>query len=223
MSLRRLERLSRIAIVGLMATELVVLLVNGRWLHALLVVGLLVLIGLPLTPLRARVAVMPLEVQLFFTLFIFATLFLGEVHDFYNRIWWWDLALHLTAGVLLGLLGFLLVYLLNEADVVDLHMRRSFIAMFAFFFAVALGTLWEIFEFAMDQSLGLTMQKPMFDDPSGLTDTMWDLILDAVGALGAVTTGWVYITRASRLDVDHWLRRFVERYPRLFTRFDQDE
>ena len=47
---------------------------------------------------------------------------------------------------------------------------------FAFTFALALGNVWEIFEFGMDRLFGLTMQKPMAGDPSGLTDTMWDLI-----------------------------------------------
>jgi hypothetical protein len=30
-------------------------------------------------------------------LFVLATIYLGEMHDFYNRLWWWDLALHGTA------------------------------------------------------------------------------------------------------------------------------
>ena len=217
MSLLRFERITRIIILLVMAAELLALFANQRWLHAGLVTALLVLVGLPLTRLFDRVATVPLEVQFFFTLFIFATLFLGEVHDFYNRIWWWDLALHLAAGFLLGLLGFLLVYLLNEADGVNFHMRPSFIALFAFLFAVALGALWEIFEFAMDQIFGTMMQKPMFEDPSGLTDTMWDLIVDSLGALTAVLVGWIYIKRAKRRGTDHWLKRFVARHPRLFS------
>ncbi len=216
MTLRRFERITRITFLIIMAIELLALFANHRWLHAGLVAALLVLIGLPLTKLFARIAPVPLEVQFFFTLFIFATLFLGEVHDFYNRIWWWDLALHLAAGFLLGLLGFLVVYLLNEADGIDLLMRPSFIALFAFLFAVSLGALWEIFEFAMDQTFGTMMQKPMFDDPSGLTDTMWDLIVDTVGAMAAVLVGWIYIRRSKRRGTDHWLKRFVARHPRLF-------
>src|SRR3546814_16435775 len=72
-------------------------------------------------------------------------------------------------------------YILNEDRHVDLHMRPSFLAVFAFCFSQAIGALWEIFEFTMDQVFGLTMQKPMLGDPSGLTDTMWDLIVNAIG------------------------------------------
>jgi hypothetical protein len=44
-------------------------------------------------------------------------------------------------------------------------------------FAVAVGAVWEIFDFSMDEPFGTDMQKAMFGDPSGLTDTMWDLIV----------------------------------------------
>jgi hypothetical protein len=36
----------------------------------------------------------------------------------------------------------------------------------------------------MDQIFGSNMQKPMLGDASGLTDTMLDFIIDAVGAAG---------------------------------------
>jgi hypothetical protein len=50
---------------------------------------------------------------------------------------------------------------------------------------------WEIFEFSMDQIFGLNMQKPMLGDPSGLTDTMWDMIVNLIGAAIVSLSGWV--------------------------------
>ena len=105
-------------------------------------------------------------------MFVFAALFLGEIQRYYERIWWWDIALHTSSGLLKGILGFLLVYVLNENERIKLHMPPRFVALFAFLFAAAAGTLWEIIEFAMHQVFGSTMQKPMFGDPSGLTDAM---------------------------------------------------
>ncbi|MDG2005220.1 MAG: hypothetical protein P8J20_18005 [Novosphingobium sp.] len=153
---------------------------------------------------------------MFAALFIFATLFLGEVLDFYHRVWWWDHALHGSAGVLLGLFGFLFVYLVNENEMVDVNLKPSFVALFAFCFSVTLGAVWEIFEFAMDQLFGFEMQKPKWDDETGLTDTMWDLLVDTIGAAIMAGVGWLYMRRARRARTDHWLRRFVERYPRFF-------
>src|SRR5699024_10767570 len=110
-------------------------------------------------------------------------LFLGETRGYYGRFWWWDIGLHATSGVLLGIFGFLLVYLLNGIPRLDVSMQPGFVAFFAFCFALSIGAVWEIFEFAMDALAGMNMQKPFLGDPSGLTDTMWDLIMDALGAL----------------------------------------
>jgi hypothetical protein len=202
----------------IMAAELAFLVASGRWQHAFLVVGMITAFLFPVVIRRGRQPLIPAEIQIFVALFVFATLFLGEVRDYYERIWWWDLALHASAGILLGVLGFLIVYILNEDDAVDLHMRPSFLALFAFFFAAGLGTLWELFEFGMDEIFGLTMQKPMLGDSSGLTDTMWDLALDTAGAGLVSIAGWIYIRRMRRDGIVGRIRRFIARHPRLFER-----
>lgn len=166
---------------------------------------------------RHRLSVeIPSEIEVVAVLFIFATLFLGEVHDYYERYWWWDMALHTSSGVLLGMLGFIIVYVLNEDRQVDLHMRPSFLALFAFFFAMGIGAIWEVFEFGMDRFFGANMQPATPSDPSGLTDTMHDLIVDAMGAAIVSVAGWRYISRARTSYVDNWVRRFIERNPGLF-------
>lgn len=199
-----------------MATELIFLIVGQQWLHVFLVAGIM---AATLTPvvLRHRLPIeVPSEIQILVVLFVFATLFLGEVRNYYERIWWWDLALHGTAGLLCGLLGFMIVYMLNEDRYVDLHMRPSFVALFAFFFALGTGGLWETFEFAMDRTFSMTMQKPTPGDPSGLTDTMHDLIINTVGAAIVSLAGWRYLRQVRTSYVDSWARRFIERNPQLF-------
>jgi uncharacterized membrane protein YjdF len=113
-------------------------------------------------------------------------------------------------------MGFLLVYILNESKRIELHMRPRFVAMFAFLFAVAVGAVWEIFEFSMDRLVGTRMQKPMLGDPSGLTDTMFDLIVDTLGALVISGTGWWFMHTRQRSFIEVWIRKFVDRNPRLF-------
>ena len=164
---------------------------------------------------RFRVQVPP-EFQLLAVLFVFAALFLGEMQSYYEKLWWWDIALHTSSGLLFGILGFLLVYVLNANEHADLHMRARFVALFAFSFAVAVGTLWEIFEFAMDQIFGTNMQKAMLGDPSGLTDTMWDIIVNALGALAVSLFGWWYMHQREHSFIEVWIQKFIERNPRLF-------
>lgn len=200
----------------IMAAELLLLLRSERWMHVFLVGAIMVATLIPFVAPKRLGVVIPSELQILSILFIFATLFLGEVRSYYDRLWWWDLALHATAGLLLGLVGFLIVYVLNENDLVDLRMRPSFVALFAFFFSVGIGALWEIFEFAMDQMFGLTMQKPMLGDVSGLTDTMWDLIVDTIGAAIMSIVGWRYMKGVRNGHVDTWVSRFIARNPQLF-------
>lgn len=212
----RVHRRVLIVLQLIMAVELGLLFHERQWVHAFLVMGIMVIILSPAALGRRFRVNIPPEFQVLVILFTFAALFLGEIRSYYERIWWWDIALHASSGLLLGILGFLLVYVLNEDERVDLHMRPRFVALFAFVFALAAGTLWEIFEFLMDRLVGTHMQKPMFGDPSGLTDTMWDLIVDALGALGISALGWWYMSRRRQSFMEVWVRRFIERNPRLF-------
>lgn len=125
-------------------------------------------------------------------LFILATLYLGEVQDFYDRFWWWDLALHFGSAMGFGILGFLLVFMLFQGD--RYAAPPWAMGVLSFCFAMTVGALWEIFEYAMDTFFGFNMMK------SGLPDTMGDLIVNAVGATLAGLAGVVYLLgRAGRL------------------------
>jgi uncharacterized membrane protein YjdF len=190
---------------------------HAQWPIAFYTLLILVVTLLP-TVLGQRFAVhIPSEFELLAVVFVYGALFLGELRGFYLKYWWWDLALHTLSGFLLGLLGLLLVYVLNEKREIKLHMTVGFVALFAFVFAVALGALWEIFEFAMDRLFGLNMQKPMWGDPSGLTDTMWDLIVDAVGALLVSLLGYIYLKKSGGGSfIERWIQRFIHKNPHLF-------
>jgi uncharacterized membrane protein YjdF len=199
-----------------LAIGFVLALFEGQWLNALTIAGIFAVMFVPLLLGRHLRVYIPPEFEVLALVFVYASLFLGEVMNYYERFWWWDIALHASSGLLLGIVGFLLVYVLNENDQVDLHMQPRFVALFAFLFAVAVGALWEIFEFAMDQLFGLNMQKPMFGDPSGLTDTMWDLIVDTLGAAAISLFGLWYLKRAERSFIELWILKFIERNPHLF-------
>lgn len=200
----------------IMAVELILVIHEGQWINAFLIVTIMAITLLPaVLGHRFRVYI-PAEFQILAVIFVFAALFLGEIQSYYTRIWWWDIALHTSSGLLMGLLGFLLVYVLNESENIDIHMLPRFVAIFAFLFAVAVGALWEIFEFAMDQFVGTNMQKAMLGDPSGLTDTMWDMIVNTLGALAISALGWWYMEQRERSFIEVWIRKFIERNPHLF-------
>ena len=207
------SRLTRI-LHYVLGASIILSLVLGSWLTAAITTGILLLALAP-SVLGARFNVtIPAEFELLAVLLIFGSLFLGEVHGYYERFWWWDLLLHLGSGLLFGILGFLLAYTLNQRQLGELDLQPSFVALFAFAFAVALGALWEIFEFGMDQVFGLNMQK------SGLVDTMSDLIIDTAGAVVMSLLGWWYLRTR---EVDSFLERWIEKYLEANPPAGQDE
>ncbi|HSR42278.1 MAG TPA: hypothetical protein VLL48_08905, partial [Longimicrobiales bacterium] len=183
---------------------------NGVWMNAFLVGVILLLTFWPSFVGRRFEIFIPPEFELVAIVIIFATLYLGEIQGYYVCYAWWDKVLHTSSGFLLGVLGFLLVYVLNQDERIDLSMKPGFVALFAFAFSVAVGALWEVFEFAMDSFFGMNMQK------SGLVDTMWDIIVDSVGALAVALLGYAWMTRDTDSFLEDWIESFIEANPRLF-------
>jgi len=144
--------------------------------------------------------------------FIFATLFLGEIADFYERFWWWDVILHTGSAMAFGIFGFVLIFMLFEGD--RFAAPPGAIAFLSFCVAMAIGGVWEIFEYTMDQCFGLNMQK------SGLQDTMWDLIVDALGALVAALSGHFYLKKSSDFVLGGWIKAFIVKNRARFSKFD---
>ena len=140
--------------------------------------------------------------------FLFGTLFLGEVFDFYERLWWWDLVLHFGSAVGFGLVGFLFIFMLFEGD--RFAAPPMAIAVLTFATAVSIGALWEIFEFGMDQIFGLNMQK------SGLIDTMGDLIVDTFGAAIGAVSGYFYLNGIRLGGLGRALDEFIKLNRRLY-------
>lgn len=186
-------------------------LVLGRWSSGFVAFGTLALSLAPLLVARWADIRVPPSFVAAVVVFIGSTLFLGEVFDFYETFWWWDILMHTSSAVGFGLIGFVLIFMMFQGDAYAAPPIAM--AFFAFCFAMAIGAFWEIFEFAMDQFFGLNMQK------SGLMDTMGDLIVDAIGALIGAGAGWVYLKYQNRRrGLAAVIEEFVRNNPRLFPR-----
>lgn len=201
------------AIRALLAFEAGLALLRGVWPAVFVTCAALVLTVLP-GLLASRVGLrLPPSFLAAIALFVLATLYLGEVRNFYDRFWWWDLVLHFGSAMGFGILGFLLVFMLFQGD--RFAAPPWALGVLSFCLAMTVGTLWEVFEFAMDSLFGLRMMK------SGLPDTMGDLIVDAVGAALAALAGVVYLLgRAGRLGIpfDLFIQTNRTRFRKLLAR-----
>lgn len=177
-----------------------------NWLNVFAISGIFIFTLLPTIMRRNYRVRQPIEIDFVIILFSYAALFLGEIHGYYTLLWWWDILLHGSSGILLGIAGFLLVYILNKEEQVHCNMKPVFVALFSFVFAIAIGVAWEIFEFCMDNAFGLNMQK------SGLVDTMTDLIVNVVGASLVSFLGFIYLN-SKKFSMDKAIHRFFKHPP----------
>ena len=117
----------------------------------------------------------------FWLLFIFLAQCLGEMYKFYLKLWWWDLLLHTVFGFYTAFLVFYFIQGIIAKDPKSTDKRYGvLIALFAFSFSIALGTVWELFETYGDYFFHTNMVK------GGLKDTAFDLTAKVTGALGSV-------------------------------------
>ncbi|MEL6959122.1 MAG: hypothetical protein AAGL89_09255 [Pseudomonadota bacterium] len=172
-------------IQAILTVEIVTGILTQTWPAVFVAVATLGLTFLPRHAARFFGIELPGTILAAIVIFIFATLFLGEVADFYERFWWWDVTLHFASALSFGAMAFLFIFMLFEGD--RYAAPAWALAMLAFCVGLSIGALWEVFEFGMDQIFGMNMQK------SGLVDTMWDLIVDTVGAGIGAFSGYLYL------------------------------
>jgi len=150
----------------------------------------------------------PNYMYVFYFIFLYCAIYLGEVRSFYYLIPHWDTILHAFSGAMLGALGFSLISILNNTERVQVELSPFFISLFAFCFALSVGALWEIYEYTVDSFLSINMQRYMLRDGTqlighdALTDTMKDLIADAVSALVISTAGYIINKKQSLRDIE---------------------
>jgi hypothetical protein len=201
------------AIRVLLAVEAGVALLRGVGPAVFVTLAALVLTFLP-GQLASRVGLrLPPSFLAAIALFVLATLYLGEVYDFYDRFWWWDLVLHFGSAMGFGILGFLLVFMLFQGD--RYAAPPWAVGALSFCLAMTVGVLWEIFEYAMDTLFGFNMMK------SGLPDTMGDFIVNTLGAALAAVAGVIYLLgRAGRLGApfDLFIETNRARFRKVFAR-----
>jgi hypothetical protein len=101
-----------VAIQAALVVGLVLFVLRRDWENVFLTTIVVALTLLPALLDRRYQILIPPEFQLISAVFVF----LGSAHDFYYRYWWWDVVLHSCSGFLLGVVGFVALFLLNRTD-----------------------------------------------------------------------------------------------------------
>ncbi|MBA9043156.1 hypothetical protein HNP21_006340 [Bacillus aryabhattai] len=146
---------------------------SSRWQVAL---GGVLISALPIFLLFTKVNPFPISLIVGYYIFLFSSLFLGSIEDFYNRFKWWDAVLHFYKGIFMGFVGISL-YKLFIATRIQARISKWIIFLFVLSISVNATVLWEVYEFLGDLTFTHTMQS------GGNTDTMYDIILGMISGL----------------------------------------
>lgn len=106
---------------------------------------------------------LPSLLEIIIFLFIFSAEILGEISSFYIYFPMWDTILHTFNGFLCAAIGFSLVEIMNNDKRLKFTLSPLFMSVVAFCFSMTIGSLWELFEFGMDQFFNFDMQKRYCD------------------------------------------------------------
>lgn len=125
-------------------------------------------------------------------LYIFIAGFMGVVLEFYSKIYWWDVIVHFLMGLIISVFS---IYILNatiyKKDTSKHNLFFTYLFMIAF--AVFVGVIWELCEFAVDGIFNTGFQRYVTYEGfvlvgrEALLDTMVDLLVDFAGALMGVS------------------------------------
>lgn len=136
-------------------------------------------------------------IEILVLVFLFASIVLGFIQEFYEYVRGYDKLIHTISGVVLSLVAFESIHIYSNylADKKGYKIPALFIVLFSFTFSITLLVLWEFYEFFADtisynflnfktnmQRYRWANESTFFPQSYGLLDTMLDLLLGALGS-----------------------------------------
>ncbi|MFB6080284.1 MAG: hypothetical protein ABEJ81_04735 [Haloferacaceae archaeon] len=123
----------------------------------------------------------------------------------YGQIRWWDHLTHAASASLVAGVGYTAARAV-ELHSDDIHIPTRFAFVYLLVVVLAVGVVWELFEFGLDLLSGATgVQMPLAQH--GLDDTIRDLIFNALGALIVATFGQAHLLDVAELVRDRLMER----------------
>ena len=144
--------------------------------------------------------------------FAFSGFILGDVLNFYGKIPYWDSILHTLSGIVIAYVGFIVIEYLDKEYTIPLSVSPLFMSVIVVSVALAIGAVWEIGEYTVDDIFHTNNQQYMqstratlYDEDdiplqghAALDDTMKDLMLDLAGAIVVATIEYKKIERKQK-------------------------
>ena len=144
------------------ATRVIFILVGalcalfGDYLTALLCALALVVFLIPTVLYKKLNIEVPAALEFSAVIFTFMCVVGGEIGHFYDQFPLWDKFLHTFSGFLIAAIGLAFIDFFTKRKGSVLRLTPFFAVFFAFFFALGVEVIWEVFEYAVDTFSGTT-------------------------------------------------------------------
>ena len=161
----------RLLVIGVLVRSIFL----SQWESVFTCTLTLVLLFVPSMLERGLRIKVPTTLEIITYIFVFCAEIRGEIECYYMKSPFWDTMLHTVDGFMFAAFGFALVDIFNRHERFSFRLSALFCALVAFCFSMTVGVMWEFFEYASDEVLGLDMQKDAvvyninstYLDPSG--------------------------------------------------------
>lgn len=144
----------------------------------------------------------PASFEILYLMFIYGLLMFGEQRGIYHGLWWWEVLMTFTASLALGFTALSIIHVLHKTSRINTNPILA--AFLVFTITLSLATLWELFEFTLDQLLNTGLQ-------TSLIDTMQDLSISLVGSVLVSIAGYNSIRTGSQILTSSFLTKILEK------------
>ena len=179
---------------------------NGNWVNLLISLFVLV-ISFPVFIGRKK-DVSGLEFLILF--FVFVLIYFGNVGFFSGLFWWWDLFIRFVLGILAVLVGFLLIFIINDSRKGSLNLNSFFIALFCFSFALMSALCWLLIKFLAGYFFGLNLFASIFEVE------LWGVLIFCIGAFFASLLGFIHLKFFRNSFIRKPIMNLLRKNPEIF-------
>lgn len=195
----------------ILVVSIVAAITHRKYVNLFLSIFLLVLVSLPDFKGEKFVADAPGGFEVSIVIFIYLSLFLGNILFFVENLWWLEHALRFILAIIVVMIGFFLVYIINRSKQATMNLKPSFIAFFALTFALSGGLMWEIIKFLITLFFGIQILNPSTEI------IMINLAVYSFGAMFASIVGYIMMKYFGQSFATTLIAKFARKYPFLIS------
>lgn len=172
----------------------VISVLTGVWIDLVLVVITFFMIYFHKITKKKIKKYLPYKLEIVNLIIIYSIIFMENSSMFEYSKLGIRFLFHLLASFVIGIVGFSLVYVINQ-EKNAIKLSPMFIGLFAFCFSLSIGTGWQIFRYVMDYVFNISIQN------FNVSDSLGFLAVHSFGAGLVSFLGYLHLRNGNKKNV----------------------